>query len=55
VRGEFVMPGCPVKLSAWLVDVQPAPLLGQHNAEAYSKLLSYGEEEIEKLRAQGIL
>jgi formyl-CoA transferase len=55
VRGEFAMPGYRIKLSASPVDVQPAPLLGQHNAEVYSKLLSDGEEDIEKLRTQGIL
>jgi formyl-CoA transferase len=55
VRGEFAMPGGPIQLSASPVDVQPAPLLGRHNAEVYSKFLGYGEEDLEKRRAQGIL
>jgi CoA:oxalate CoA-transferase len=35
--------------------IKPAPLLGQHTAEILSQLLGYTEEEIQRLRKQGII
>jgi crotonobetainyl-CoA:carnitine CoA-transferase CaiB-like acyl-CoA transferase len=32
-----------------------APLLGEHNAEVYGKLLGYDAAEIEKLRRDGVI
>ena len=49
VRGDFVMPGWPVKMSESNVPITTAPLLGQHNEEIYGKL-GYTPEQIAQLR-----
>ena len=33
----------------------PAPLLGQHNVEIYTELLSYSKEDLVKLRELDII
>src|SRR5262249_33941129 len=43
-RGKMPMPASPIRMSASPVDVTPAPLLGEHNAEIYGKLLGLNEE-----------
>ncbi len=55
VRGKFTMPGCPVKLEDSPVEVTSAPLLGQHNAEFYRKMLGFGEAELAQLKEEGIV
>jgi formyl-CoA transferase len=54
-RGKYPMPANPVRLSDSPTDVVRAPLLGEHNAEIYGKLLGYGDSEIETLRRDGVI
>jgi formyl-CoA transferase len=55
VRGEFTMPGCPVKLEDSPVEVRSAPLLGQHNNEVFAEYLGFGAAEIERLKQEGVI
>jgi formyl-CoA transferase len=54
-RGEFTMPGCPVRLEDSPVEVKAAPLLGQHNNEVYGELLGYSAADLASLKEEGIL
>lgn len=54
-RGAYPMPANPVRLSDSPTDVVRAPLLGEHNAEVYGKLLGYGETELDALRRAGVI
>jgi formyl-CoA transferase len=47
-RGEVVMPGWPVKMSASQVDVQCSPLLGEHTAAVLSQWLGMSPAEIDE-------
>ena len=55
IRGEFTMPGWPVKMSDSDVSVVTAPLLGQHNEEVYGEWLGYPPERIVELRQEGAI
>jgi formyl-CoA transferase len=55
VRGPFVMPGWPVKMSGSDVPVQVAPLLGEHNEEVLGELLGYSAEQVAALREENVL
>ncbi|MBV8844395.1 MAG: CoA transferase, partial [Bryobacterales bacterium] len=55
VRGEFTMPGCPVRLDDSPVEVESAPLLGQHNHEIYSRMLHFSDEDLQRLKQEGII
>jgi formyl-CoA transferase len=52
VRGDFKMPGWPVKMSASNVPMVAAPLLGAHTEEVYGRILGLSKEEIAALRAE---
>lgn len=54
-RGSFKTVGCPLVLSDSPVEVKTSPLLGEHTDEILSEFLSYGEEEISQLRAEGVI
>ncbi len=54
-RGEFTMPGWPVKMSESNVPVQSAPLLGQDNATVYRELLGCTEDQLADLRHTGVI
>jgi formyl-CoA transferase len=55
VRGKFPMPANPVRMSESPTDVVRAPLLGEHNAEVYGKILGYGEAELDALKRDGVI
>ena len=55
VRGEFTMPGCPVKLEDSPVEVQRAPLLGEHNNEVFAQYLGFDSAEVERLKQEGVI
>jgi formyl-CoA transferase len=55
VRGPFVMPGWPVKMSDSEVPIRAAPLLGQDNEALYGELLGYSPQKVAELREQGVI
>jgi formyl-CoA transferase len=54
-RGRMAVPGSPIRLSASPTEVTRAPLLGEHNAEVYGRLLGLGEAEVAALRRDGVV
>ena len=54
-RGPYPMPGNPVRLSDSPTEVGRSPLLGEHNADVYGKLLGYKSDDIEQLKRDGVI
>jgi formyl-CoA transferase len=54
-RGRMPMPGNPVRLSDSPTEVTRAPLLGEHSAEVYSRLLGLDATAIEALKKDGAI
>jgi formyl-CoA transferase len=55
VRGDFVMPGWPVKMSDTSVTIEAAPLLGADTEDVYGQLLGMTPDVIAALRADGVI
>lgn len=58
-KGPVKVIGCPLKFytedGALQIPVLPAPGLGQHNAEVYTALLDYSQEDLDCWQAQGVI
>jgi formyl-CoA transferase len=54
-RGVYPMPGNPVRLSDSPTDVVRSPLLGEHNAEVFGKLLGCSDADLDALRRDGVI
>jgi CoA:oxalate CoA-transferase len=56
VTGKLTYTGAPFKMSEspWQLR-SPAPLLGQHNEEIYTKMLGYSKKDLTKLRESGVI
>ena len=52
VRGDFKMPGWPVKMSGSKVPITASPLLGADTDDVYSSLLGLSKEELAALREE---
>jgi len=55
IRGDFTMPGWPVKMSDSYVKVTTSPLLGQHNEEVYTDIVGLEPEQVKKLKAEQVI
>ncbi len=55
VRGEFTMPGWPVKMSDSHVPVVTSPLLGQHNEAVFGELLGLAPDQVAELREEKVI
>jgi formyl-CoA transferase len=55
VRGDFVMPGWPVKMSDSYVKVTTSPLLGQHNEEVLTEIVGLKNDEVKQLKEEHVI
>jgi len=54
--GRARMPGYPFKLSEAEVGLsRPAPRVGEHNCEVYSRLLGLSEDDLKRLSDKGVI
>jgi formyl-CoA transferase len=54
-RGRFTMIGSPLRLSDSPTEVSRAPLYGEHTEEVLTTLAGYTREDVQRLRAKGVL
>jgi len=54
-RGRMAIPGSPIRLSASPTEVKRAPLLGEHTAAVYGRLLGLSEADLADLRHDGVV
>ncbi|MBE9502395.1 MAG: CoA transferase [Chloroflexi bacterium] len=56
IAGRFAYPGAPFRMSQtpWQI-VRPAPLLGEHNEEVYVGRLGLSNEDVARLRKNGVI
>ena len=54
-RGDFLMPGWPVRMSDSDVKVTASPLLGADNADIYGAWLGYDEDKLSTLKGDGVI
>jgi formyl-CoA transferase len=47
--------GCPLVLSDSPVEVQTAPLLGEHTEEILTGMLGYDKATVDQLRVEGVI
>ena len=53
--GKVKMPAWPVRFDGAPAKVKPSPLLGQHNAEVLGAWLGMAAQEVDALKAEGII
>jgi formyl-CoA transferase len=53
--GKVKMPAWPVRFDGAPPRVKPSPLLGQHNAEVLGSWLGLAAQEVDALKAEGII
>ena len=54
-QGSFDLPGFPVQLKDSPVEMKPAPLLGEHNAEVFAELLGLNENDLMELKREAVI
>jgi formyl-CoA transferase len=54
-RGRMAIPGNPVRMSDSSTEVTRAPLLGEHSAEVYGKLLGFDAAAVDALKKDGVI
>jgi formyl-CoA transferase len=55
VRGPFMMPGCPIRMSDSPVELTIGPQLGEHTDEVLCELLEYTDTQLADLREQRVI
>ena len=53
--GKVKMPAWPVRFDGQPAKVKPSPLLGQHNADVLGQWLGMAAQEVDALKAEGII
>lgn len=55
VRGDYTMPGFPVRLSDSNVPMRPSPLLGADSDEVYGSVLGLNPDQLNALRRDNVI